>query len=232
MITGNRLLDGLSERTRERLQPYLQLTHLRAGRVLEEPGEPVRYLYFPSAGLLSCVGVTLRGETLEVAVIGNDGCSAISLAAPHRLVVPLASAAYRVSADVVGREIQRSDDVRLSLSDWSSNVIAQCTQSAICVAFHPLVQRLSRWLLTARDQARSNTLELTQEFVAQMLGVSRPKVSQALMVLETRALIHQGLGRIHLIDRPGLQTLACECYEVHRRQRSGSPTGAPMPLPG
>lgn len=222
MGTGNRLVDVLSEPVRDRLRTYLQLTHLRPGRVLADAGDSMRHVYFPVGTLLALTAVTAEGDSLQVAAIGADGCSAETVTAgmtvsPHRVVVQLAGGAYRVPIDVVRYELLKNEAFRGAMIASVADLAAQCTQSALCVAFHPLVPRVARWLLQTRDYARSSTLEVTQDVVAQMLGVFRQRISPALMELEAQSLIHQGVGRIHIVNRPGLQALACECYETRLR---------------
>jgi len=224
MSTANGLLDGLSESTRERLRPHLQLRHLTHGRLLVDVGDPLRHAYFPTAGMISVLGLTPQGGALEVATVGATGCCGVLLAleatsSPHRVVVQLAGGAYRVPADVVRRELARSDDLRRALLHRANELLQQVTQSAICVSVHQVLPRLCRWLLVSHAHARSTTIDLTQEFIAHMLGVSRPRVSQALMVLEVRHVIHQGLGRIHIVDRHGLEDLSCDCYRVAQERR-------------
>jgi len=222
MSTGNRLVDALSEPIRHRLRTYLQLTHLRSGRVLVDAGDPIRHVYFPVGALLALTAVTADADSLQVAAIGAEGCSAETLAAgmtisPHRVIVQLAGGAYRVPVDVVRLELLKNEAFRNAMMASVADLATQCTESALCVAFHPLVRRLARWLLHARDHAHSSTLEVTQDVVAQMLGVFRQRVSPALMELEAHSLIHQGVGRIHIVNRRGLQALACECYESRMR---------------
>jgi CRP-like cAMP-binding protein len=233
MSTANGLLDGLSESTRERLRPHLQLVHLTHGRLLADVGDPLRHAYFPTAGMISVLGLTQQGDALEVATVGATGCCGVLLAlqatsSPYRVVVQLPGGAYRVSADVVRRELARSNDLHRAFLRGANELLQQATQSAICATFHQVLPRLCRWLLVSRGHARSGTIDLTQEFIAQMLGVSRPRVSQSLMVLETRHMIHQGLGRIHMVDRDGLENLSCECYRVgkERSERALATAGA------
>ena len=231
MATGNRLIDALSEPIRERLRTYLQLTHLRSGRVLVEAGDSIRHVYFPVGALLALTAVTAEGDSLQVAAIGAEGCSAGTVAAgmtvsSHRVIVQLAGGAYRVPLDVVRHELLNNGAYRSAMTASVADLAVQCSQSALCVAFHPLVRRLARWLLQARDHAHSSTLEVTQDVIAQMLGVFRQRISPALMELEAQSLIHQGVGRIHIVNRRGLQALACECYEIRIRASASAPRKA------
>jgi CRP-like cAMP-binding protein len=219
----NRLFDSLGPATRERLRPHVELVTLAKGRVLCEPREVPRYAFFPLDGMISLLGTTEEGHTLELATAGSDGMVGVPLAlngsvSPYQVMVQMTGAAHRVRGEAFIRECQRCEDLHATSLTYAGHVMQQIVQSAICHAFHPLIQRVCRWLLASRDCAHANTIALTQEFVAQMLGVSRPKVSQTLAALEARGLIHQGHGRIHIIDPRGLQQGSCACYRAAQSQ--------------
>jgi CRP-like cAMP-binding protein len=185
-------------------------------RLLAEAGETPRYAYFPLAGVLSLVGITEDGHTLEVATAGSDGLVGVPLAlngsvSPYRVIVQMVGTAQRVRADAFLRECQRCEDLHAVSLTYAARVLQQVVRAGMCHAFHPLTPRVCRWLLMARACAHADTFEVTQEFLADMLGVSRPKVSHALVMLEARGLIHQGRGRIHIIDPRGLQHASCRC---------------------
>jgi CRP-like cAMP-binding protein len=216
-LSGNRILDALSTPSRERLQPHLELQRLMRGRQLLDAGDPIRHAYFPVNGGISLLGLTDSGGSVELAAIGAEGFANTLLvlgasSTPHRLLVPVASNAYRISADVIRRESQRSPDFQQLVLRCVNELLLQLTQSAICLTFHTLLQRISGWLLACSERIRATTIELTHELVAQILGVSRPRVSEALTTLESRRLIHQGLGRIHIVNRVGLKGVACDCH--------------------
>jgi CRP-like cAMP-binding protein len=216
-LSGNRILDALSTPSRERLQPHLELQRLMRGRQLLDAGDPIRHAYFPVNGGISLLGLTDSGGSVELAAIGAEGFANTLLvlgasSTPHRLLVPVASNAYRISADVIRRESQRSPDFQQLVLRCVNQLLLQLTQSAICLTFHTLLQRIAGWLLACSERIRATTIELTHELVAQILGVSRPRVSEALTSLESRRLIHQGLGRIHIVNRVGLQGVACDCH--------------------
>lgn len=199
------------------MQPHLELLRLTRGRQLLDAGDPIRHAYFPVNGSISLLGLTESGGSVELAAIGAEGFANTLLvlgasSAPHRLVVPMAGTAYRISADVVRRESQRNPDFQQLVLRCVEALVWQLTQSAICLTFHTLLQRLAGWLLVCVERLRTTTIELTHEFVAQILGVSRPRVSEALTMLESRRLVHQGMGRIHIVNRVGLQDVACECH--------------------
>jgi CRP-like cAMP-binding protein len=217
MPRANRVFESLGPATRERLRPHVEVVTLTKGHVLCEPGDVARHAYFPLDGMISLFGITEDGHTLEVATAGSDGFVGVPLAlngsaSPYQVMVQMPGGAHRVRADAFIRECHRCEELQSISLTYASYVLQQIVQSAVCHAFHPLTQRICRWLLASRDCAHSNTIELTQEFVAQILGVSRPKVSQSLVTLESRRLIHQGHGRIHIIDPRGLQQGSCVCY--------------------
>jgi CRP-like cAMP-binding protein len=215
----NRLFDRLSAAARERLRPHTELVHLSRGRVLHDIGEPPRHAFLLVDGMVSLMPFTDDGNTFEVATVCNDGFVGLSIVlagtpAPYQAIVQLPGAAYRINGEAFHREFRRGEDLQSLVLASVDDVLRQVVQSAICLSFHTMLPRLSRWLLVSRDCTRSNTIELTQEFIAHRLGLSRPKISQALVTLEQRHLIHQGHGRIHIVDPKGLEAVSCDCYRL------------------
>jgi CRP-like cAMP-binding protein len=213
---GNQFLDAVSPDTRDRLHPHLELVRLIKGRQLLDAGDPIRHAMFPVNGFLSVLALTESGESVEVATIGAECFAGHQLllgvkSSDHRLVAPISGSAYRVSADVIRREAQRNPQFQQDGLRCAGQVMFQISRAAVCLTFHPLAQRAAKWLLIYSERSRSTTIELTHEFIAQLLGASRPRVSEALMMLESRRLIHQGLARIHIVNRSGLEEAACEC---------------------
>lgn len=216
---ANRLFDALSADGRERLRPYADLVDLSKGRVLCEAGEVPRYAFFPLNGMVSLLASTDEGQAVEVAMVGRDGFVGVPIlldvrASPYQVVVQIECTAIRVRADAVAREFRRREELHTIALTYIHGLIQELVQSAVCLSFHTITQPLCRWLLVSRDCVQSNTIELTQEFVAQMLGVSRPKVSRALVILEEKRLIHQGHGRIHIVDAVGLERSSCPCHHA------------------
>jgi CRP-like cAMP-binding protein len=216
----NRLYDALGFATRERLRPHLHQMNLTKGRVLFEPGDAPRYAFFPWDGMISLLASTDEGQSLEVATVGHHGFLGVPIvlnaqSSPWQAVVHVSCAAYRINADAVAREFQRGEDLHALTLTYVHDLMGQLVQSAVCHSFHSLTQRLCRWLLVSRDGVHSNTIELTQEFIAQRLGVSRSKVCHALVALEAQQLIHQGHGRVHIVDAAGLERLSCDCYRLN-----------------
>lgn len=221
--SGNDVLDRLSITTRERLRPSLERVTLASGRLLCDIDDPLRHLYFPVSGLISVVGLTEDGEGIELATIGHEAVvgatlSIDTLRSVHRLTVQVPGAAYRLPMATARRELRLHDDFEQAVHRSVQQLLVDISQSTICLAFHPLPQRLCRWLLLSRERAQANPLMLTQEFIAQMLGVTRAKVSRALRSLEQRRLVHQGHGRIHIVDLRALEQASCECYRVQRQR--------------
>jgi CRP-like cAMP-binding protein len=219
VTTGNRLVDSFAAETRDRLRPYTQLVHLAKGQVLYEASARVRFAYFPTNGMLSLLATTEAAQTVEVAMVGAAGFAGVPIilpphTSPYNLVVQIASDSLRVSADALLTEFERSDDLRRLLLHYVHGLVCEVSQSAVCHKFHSLPQRLCRWLLVSRDCVASNTIELTQDFIAQMLGLSRPKVSVALTALEDKQLIRQRHGRIDIKNAAGLESCSCECYRL------------------
>jgi CRP-like cAMP-binding protein len=226
---ANRLFDALGPAARERLRPHVDLVNLTQGRVLSEPGDAPRYAFFPLDGMISLLASTEEGQALEVAMVGDDGFVGVPIvlnvrSSPYQVMVQVSSAAYRVHADAFAREFQRGEELHAIALTYVHGLMLQFVQSAICHSFHSLTPRLCRWLLVIRRCVHSNTIELTQECIAHMLGGSRPKVSHALVALEEKKLIHQGHGRVHIVDAQGLARSSCECY------RGATDRQEPQPL--
>jgi len=216
---ANRLFESFTAETREHLRQGAHLVHLTRGQVLYEPGERVRFAYFPTSGMLSLLAITQAAETLEIAIVGATGFAGVPIilppyTAPYEVMVQIPASAWRVPADVVAREFERSPAMRAALLGYIHGLLRELTQSAVCHRFHSLNQRLCRWLLVSRDCVQSDTIELTQEFIAHMLGSSRPKVSLALVALEDRQLIRQRHGRIDIKNPKALELTSCECYRA------------------
>ena len=168
------------------------------------------------------LAVTDDGRGLGVATVGTDGMVGVSLAlnghiSPYQIVVQTAGTAHRVGAPTFVRECQRCEDLLTVSLDYADLELRQMVLWAACHHFHSLAQRVSRWLLLSCDASRDSTIELTQDLIAHMLGVSRPKVSDALGGLEARQLIIQGHGRIHIINPKGLEQACCSCYRAYKR---------------
>ncbi|HXG90693.1 MAG TPA: Crp/Fnr family transcriptional regulator [Vicinamibacterales bacterium] len=216
---GNRLLADLDSTELELLRPDLQLVHLERGAVLAEAGQPSAHLYFPVKCVLSLVGTTEGGATVEVAVIGRDGMASVSAALgrrrlPFRVVVQIEGAAWRILTEIVTRQMRDCRGLHERLLHYSHYVIAQVGQSAICNRFHNAKQRLARWLLMTADHADSRELPLTHEFISHMVGGPRSAVTEAAAALRESGAIDYRRGMLTIRSLDKLRSEACECYEA------------------
>ena len=217
--THNRLLAALPRETVERLLPYLELMMFARGTVLYEPHHAPAYLYFPTTLIVSLVYTMGNGATAEMGIVGNEGVLGIALflggqTRPNQAVVQVAGNALRLPAIVLHTEFQRGADLQRALLHYTQALLTQISQTAVCNQLHPLEQRLCRWLLLICDRARTDTVELTHEFLGHMLGVRRESITVAAGHLQALGVIRYNRGRVVLLDRPGLERLGCECYRV------------------
>jgi CRP-like cAMP-binding protein len=219
----NRLLAVLSVDDFARVQPHLEAVRLPLGGMLYEPGKKLRHAYFPTTAVVSLHYVTESGASAEVAGVGNDGVVGISLfmggdTTPSSAVVQSEGFAYRLERAVLLREFERSADFRDLLLRYAQGLITQVTQLGACNRHHSIEQQLCRWLLATLDRTPPGDLILTQELVATILGVRRESVTEVAGKLQRLGLISYRRGHISVLGRAGLELLACECYEVVRRE--------------
>ena len=217
----NRLLAALPRAEYLRLLPHLKLVHLPPGKILYDVGESVRYAYFPRGGMISLLSITEDGRTVEVGMIGNEGVAGIAAVlrtgtAPYQMMVQLPSNAMRISGEVLQEEFRRSHALQDLLLRYTHMLLLQVAQSSACNRFHTVEERLCRWLLISRDRLQTDTLHLTQEFLAHMLGVPRTSVTMAAVDLQRKGLVRCGRGRITIVDNGQLEATACECLRVVR----------------
>ena len=215
----NHLLDALPESDYERLAPHLELIPLRLGDVLCESGDKLRYVYFPTTCIISLLYVMQDGASAEIAVVGNEGLLGISLfmggdTTPSRAIVQSAGHAVRLKASFLKEEFDRFGPLMHLLLRYTQALITQMAQTAVCNRHHSIDQQLCRWLLLSLDRLDSNELQMTQELIANMLGVRREGVTEAAGNLQEAGLIHYTRGRITVLDRPGVEARSCECYRV------------------
>ena len=215
----NHLLDALPVGDYERLAPHLELVPMRLGDVLYESGVQLRYVYFPTTAILSLLYVMEDGASAEIAIVGNEGILGISLfmggeTTPSRAVVQSAGHAFRLKADLLKTEFGRFGPTMHLLLRYTQALITQMAQTAVCNRHHSVDQQLCRWLLLSLDRLQTNELSMTQELIANMLGVRREGVTEAAGKLQGAGLISYTRGRITVLDRPGLEARSCECYQV------------------
>lgn len=220
---GNRLLASLPQSVGRSLSQQMTLMDLPLGAVLAEAGETIRYAYFPVDAIVSLLYVMQNGAPAEIAVVGNEGLVGIAIfmggqSTTNRAVVQSAGTFYRMPADILQREFQRSSELRLLLMRYTQALLTQMAQTAACNRHHSIDQQLCRWLLLSLDCLPGNCLNMTQELIANMLGVRREGVTDAAGKLQAMGAIQYSRGRITVNDRTLLEKLSCECYSVVRRE--------------
>jgi CRP-like cAMP-binding protein len=219
----NHLLDALPEEDYGRLSPHLELIELPLGKVLYESGQKLRYVYFPTTCIVSMLYVMEDGASAEIAVVGNEGIVGISLfmggdTTPSRALVQSAGYGYRLKAQLLKDEFNRAKVVMRLLLRYTQALITQMAQTAVCNRHHSVEQQLCRWLLLSLDRLSSDELTMTQELIANMLGVRREGVAESAGKLQREGLIEYSRGRISVLDRPGLEKRCCECYQVVKKE--------------
>ena len=215
----NHLLDALLSAEFDRLSPNLELVEMSLGEVLYESGGILEHVYFPTNSIISLLYVMANGSAAEIAVVGNEGILGISLfmggeTTSSRAVVQSAGHAYRLKAQLLKDEFNRGGSVQRLLLRYTQALITQMAQTAVCNRHHSVEQQLCRWLLLSLDRLATDELTMTQELIANMLGVRREGVTDAAGKLQREGLINYSRGRIKVLDRPKLEKRSCECYQV------------------
>jgi CRP-like cAMP-binding protein len=235
MPSGNALLEEATSVGRSGLAPLLTPTMLTPGDVLHEAHASIRYVYFPIDCLVSLLLPQNHHRPLEVAMVGSEGMVGVPLALGMRTslvraVVQCSGSAWRMNARAFQEHLSRKSPLRRHIDNYIHALIGQLTQSAACNAFHPVEARCARWLLMARDRLRANEFELTQEVLAQKLGVRRVGITVAAGNLQRSGCITYSRGRIRILDSQRLAAAACECYRVAgERDHHRRPTERPLP---
>jgi CRP-like cAMP-binding protein len=219
----NHLLSAFPAAELERIIPQLQLVPMPLGKVLYESGDVMHHVYFPTDCIVSLLYVLVNGASAEISVVGNEGLIGISLfmggeTTPSRAVVQSAGFSYRLDAQKLKDEFHRNGEVQLLLLRYTQALITQMAQTAVCNRHHSVDQQLCRWLLLSLDRLASNQLVMTQELIANMLGVRREGVTEAAGKLDKLGIINYTRGRITVLDRPRLEQLCCECYAVVKKE--------------
>lgn len=215
----NQLITSLSAETQRRLLPHLEPVYLEFGKVLCGSGDVLSHAYFPANAIASLVYVTRDGASSGLAVVGNEGIVGVTLfmggdSSPLRAIVLKSGYAYRMKSCRFKEEINRHGDLNKLMLRYSQSLITQTAQTAVCNRHHSIEQRLCRWLLQTLDRLETNQVSLTQEFIAEMLGVRREGVTEAAGKLQRMGVIEYSRGRITVLDRDEMEYLACECYSV------------------
>lgn len=227
----NHLLAALPADVRSRLFPNLELIEMPYGKVLYESGDTMRYVYFPIDSIVSLLYVMESGASAEVSVVGNEGFVGIALlmggdSTPSQAIVQSAGHAYRLPAAFFKKEFHRHSEMQILLLRYTQALITQMSQTAVCNRHHSIEQQLCRWLLLCLDRVPGDQLNMTQELMANMLGVRREGINEAAGDLQKKGAIEYSRGRITVLDRRVIEKLCCECYSVVKKE-----TNRLMPFP-
>ena len=219
----NRLLAALPPGEFERWAPLLELVDMPLGQVLYESGLTLSHMYFPIDSIVSLLYVMENGSSAEIAVVGHEGLVGVSLfmggeTTPSRAVVQSAGRGFKLEAQAMKSEFNRAGPVLHLLLRYTQALITQMAQTAVCNRLHTLDQQLCRWLLLSLDRLAGSELVMTQELIANMLGVRREGVTEGALKLQSSGLIRYSRGRITVLDRPGLERRTCECYAVVKKE--------------
>lgn len=219
----NHLLAALSDETFGRLQAHLERSNLPLGKALYESGDTLRHVYFPVDAIVSLLYVMENGASAEISVVGNEGLVGIAVfmggeSTPSRAVVQSAGHAYRLPGQQLKDEFNRHEEMLLLMLRYTQALITQMAQTAVCNRHHSIDQQLCRWLLLSLDRLQGNELTMTQELIANMLGVRREGVTDAAGKLQRLGVIEYSRGHIKILDRARLEALSCECYAVVKKE--------------
>jgi CRP-like cAMP-binding protein len=215
----NRILAALPRLEYARFSSHLEAVRLPQGKTLYQVGGAIRYAYFLKSGMASLLSVMDDGAAVEVGMVGNEGLVGLPAIlrinnSPYQVVVQLPGNALRLRADLLRAEFDRGGQLQDLLLRYLHTVLTQISQSAACNRFHALKARLCRWLLVSHDRAQTDTLHLTHEFLSQMIGAPRARVTMTASGLQKAKLIRYSRGKIQILDRRGLESSSCECYGI------------------
>jgi len=219
----NCLLAALPAAAQKRIFPDFELVSLSLGKVLYESGDSLEFVYFPIDSIVSLLYVMENGSSAEISIVGNEGMVGVSLftggeSTPSRAVVQSAGSAYRLPGELFKAEFGRHGELLALMLRYTQALITQLAQTAVCNRHHSIDQQLCRWLLLSLDRLTGNKLTMTQDLIANMLGVRREGVTEAAGRLQAVGVIKYSRGRITVLDRPKLETLCCECYAVVKKE--------------
>jgi CRP-like cAMP-binding protein len=225
-VSENHLLAALPIEERELLLPNMERVPLPLGDVIYEADERIRYVYFPTSGVVSVLCTTDDGASIEAATVGMEGMTGIPVflgvdVSPNRALVQVAGEAVRMEAKVFRELADRNSRFHSLLHLYTYALMNQMSLSVACNRFHNVEKRLARWLLMMQDRAQVDEFRFTQELISQMIGTRRPHVSTAVCNLHNTGLIHNGRGKIDILDRDGLMKVACDCYLTAKKRFDG-----------
>ena len=220
---GNKILESLEKSKLE----TLKFVELPLSKLLYNPNDKIEYVYFPETAVVSIVTMLSDGRSIEAGIIGREGMAGAFAAfgedlSPREATIQLGGSGWHMNVEDFREEFEQNKDFRKAVLNFVYAFVAQISQNAACICHHRIEQRLARWFLMFEDRAPSDNLELTQEFIAQMLGVHRPSVSKNANELQKMGLIKYNRGTVKIIDRNGLENLACECYAEIKRNLSSN----------
>ena len=218
-LSANRLLARLPEADLRRISPLLKAVPLPVKQVVYRAQSPIDWVYFPTDGIVSAMTVMSDGSAIEVATIGKEGMVGLTAfmggeTSPNEVIVQVVGQGFRMQVASLKEEVNRNPHLQKILVHYNTAYSVQVSYSVACNGLHTVEKRCCRWLLMTSDRIGSNLLPLTHEFLAIMLGVRRPSVTEVLRPLQERGLVRNGRGEIEIVDRPGLEGLACECYRA------------------
>ncbi|MBR9792041.1 MAG: Crp/Fnr family transcriptional regulator [Gammaproteobacteria bacterium] len=221
--TENTLLNALPDESKQRLFSQIRLVELPLGKVIYDAGQNVSMVYFPTDSIVSLLSTMADGSSAEISVVGNEGLVGIAVfmggeSTPNRAIVQSAGVAYRLPAALLRSEFNNNQTVRMLLLRYTQALIAQMAQTAVCNRHHSIDQQLCRWLLLSLDRLSTNKLTMTQELIANMLGVRREGVTEAAGKLQKLGVITYRRGHITVTNREKLEALCCECYAVVKNE--------------
>jgi len=214
---ANRLLSSLADKEYQRLVPHLESFDFAHGKIIYQIDEAINYCYFPFGAVVSLVTQMEDGKIVEVAVVGNEGMTGLAAllgqaTSAERAIVQIPDGGVRAKVEVVLKEFQLGKTFHTSVLRYINLLMRQIGQTAACNASHTIEERLSRWLLMCHDRVEADQIDLTQEFIAEMLGTRRATVNVGAINLQSAGLIKYNRGRIQIVDRKGLEGFSCECY--------------------
>jgi CRP-like cAMP-binding protein len=216
---GNRLLAALPEKEYQKLLPELEQVNLTFGEILFEPGDSLRYVYFPNNSIISLLAAVEDSAVLEVGIVGNDGMAGLSVfmgvkKSHNRALVQGTGTAMRMKSATLRKAVSNGGNLSKLLNLYAHSLLTQVSQSAACNRFHLINARLARWLLMTHDRVEGKEFRLTQEFISHMLGVRRELVTLAAGSLQKQKLISYSRGQIKILNRAALEAVSCKCYRV------------------
>ncbi len=232
-LMQNHLLAALPAEARERLFPHIKVVDLPLGKVLYESGDSLHFVYFPSNAIVSLLYVMESGASAEISVVGNEGLIGIAVfmggeSTPSRAIVQSSGSAFSLPSQRLRDEFNRYPEMRMLLLRYTQALITQMAQTAVCNRHHSIDQQLCRWLLLSLDRLSGNDLTMTQELIANMLGVRREGVTEAAGKLQDLGVIRYRRGHITVLDRARLEELSCECYAVVKKETDRLEAYAPL----